>query len=79
MIVVNKLLMATYSLQQVSIFYLLIIAVLAWFGYKNSVKFGAQLGVQIGNAAGSALGAIVGVLISYQIFQYAKKKGMISY
>ena len=67
-----------YSLQQVSLFYLLLIAALAWWGFKNAVQVGAKLGVAIGSAAGSALGAIAGVLVSYQLFMYASQRGMIS-
>jgi len=68
-----------YSLTQLSAFYLLVIAALAYWGFKNAIKIGSTLGVAIGEAAGSALGAIVGVLISYQLYQYAKSKGMVSY
>jgi hypothetical protein len=66
-----------YTLTQVSIFYLLIIVVLAYFGFQYSVKIGATVGMALGEAAGSALGAVLGVFLSYQMYQYAKKNGMI--
>lgn len=66
-----------YSLTQVSIFYLLIIAALAYVGFQYSVRIGATVGMALGEAAGSALGAVLGVFISYQMYQYAVKNGMI--
>ncbi len=67
-----------YSLTQVSILYLVIIVALSWWGFKNAVGLGQTLGVAIGDALGSAIGAVLGVFVSYQLFVYARSKGMIS-
>ena len=69
--------MKKFTLLQVSIFYLLLIAVLAFIGFRYSVKLGSKVGIMIGDAAGSAAGAILGVFISYQLFTYVRKNNML--
>lgn len=71
--------MATFKLWQVSVFYLLLIAALAYVGFKYSVQIGSKLGLAVGDALGSVAGALLGVFISYQLFQYVRRKGMVSY
>lgn len=62
-----------YSIQQVSIFYLLLIALLAYVGFTQSIKLGSTVGVAIGDAVGGLLGALLGVFISYQLFLYVRR------
>ena len=66
-----------FSLLQVSLFYLVLIIVLSYVGFKYSVKLGSKIGIFVGDAAGSALGALLGVFLSYQMFVYARRQGMI--
>lgn len=66
-----------YSLQTVSIFYLLLIAVLSYYGFTKSIEISRFIGVSIGDALGSVLGALLGVFISYQLFMYARQRGMV--
>jgi dolichol kinase len=66
-----------YSLHQVSIFYLLLIALLSWVGFTKSLQIGSTLGMAIGDAAGSVLGALLGVFISYHMFIYARNNNLI--
>lgn len=66
-----------FSLQQVSVFYLIIVVALAWLGFKQAVKIGSILGMAVGNAAGAAGGAVLGVFISYHLFKYATRNGLI--
>lgn len=70
--------MATFKLWQVSLFYLLLIAALAYLGFKYGIKIGSKVGIVVGDALGSLIGAIVGVIISYYLFQYVRNKGMVS-
>ena len=64
---------------QISVFYLLIIAFLGWWGFTNSMKIASVVGMPVGEAMGAALGAVVGIFISYQMYEYAKRKGMVAY
>jgi len=70
--------MTTFKLWQVSVFYLFLIAALAYAGFKYSIQIGSKLGLAIGDAMGSVAGALLGVFISYHLFQYARRNGMIS-
>lgn len=66
-----------FTLTQVSVFYLLLIAVLAYLGFHYGMKMGSKLGIVIGDALGSALGAILGVVLSYFMFQYVRRNRML--
>ncbi len=70
--------MQSFSLTQISVLYLAIIAVLGYLGFKNSARLGAAIGTSVGEAAGSAAGAVLGVFLSYHLYDYARKNGMIS-
>lgn len=69
--------MAKYTLTQVSVFYLLLIVVLAYLGFKYGMKLGSKLGIVVGDALGSALGAVLGVALSYFMFQYVRRNRML--
>lgn len=66
-----------YSLQQVSVFYLFIIALLGWLGYTGNSSIVQTFGVQMCPATTSAIGAIIGVLISHQMFMYARREQLV--
>jgi membrane associated rhomboid family serine protease len=68
--------MTQYKLWQVALFYLLIIALLAYVGF-NLTKFGINLGSSVGKDLGAALGAIVGVLVSLALYRFVRRKGLI--
>ena len=68
--------MAQYKLWQVAVFYLLLIALLAYVGF-NLTKFGINVGSSIGKDLGAALGAVIGVVASLALYRYIKSKGMV--
>jgi hypothetical protein len=81
--------MTQYSLIQVSVFYILLIASFAYIGYTRGVKALVVLallwvlfnvmkaGITVGKDLGAAVGAVIGVIASLYLFKYVKSQGMI--
>jgi hypothetical protein len=68
-----------FELFHVSIFYLLLITVFGYIGFKYAVKLGSLIGVTIGDALGSLIGALIAVFVSYGLFTYVRGQNMIKY
>ena len=69
--------MNKFSMIQVSLFYLVLIAVLGYIGFVYGSRIGASIGIAVGDALGSALGAMIGVLVSYKLFLYVRENRML--
>jgi len=61
-----------FELYQVSIFYLLLIAVLAYVGYKFSVRL-----IKLSSDVGAFLGGLAGLIISFYLFRYVSSNNML--
>lgn len=58
----------TSKLQQASIFYLILVALFAYFGFTYSVQIGQVIGTRVGEGVGAAVGAIFAVGVSYYLY-----------
>lgn len=66
-----------FSSMQVSIFYTMIIVLLAYLGYQRNQHINRFLNSRMIPATTSFLGGLLGLTISYMMFLWASERGMI--